>query len=107
MKKYETLITFRESKPISLMADSREHAVKIIKREHPGWSFDGIVEIVKEETDDEDGDFIDHEILGFCEFSGKPIFYGDYYYQWCGEDAIMTHLDEGGAHENHKPVLAE
>lgn len=105
MKKYETLISIRESKPIRLLADSREHAVELIQQDCPGWTFDAITEIVKEETEEEDGDYIDHEIYGFCESSGKPIFYGDYYYQW--DDSVMTHLEYGGADETHKPVLAE
>lgn len=107
MKKYETIISKRETKKVNTLADSREHAIELLRRDYPKWEFDILTEIVKEETEDEDVDFIDHEIFGFCEATDRPIFYGDYYYQWCGDDTVMTHLDLGGADENHKPTLAE
>lgn len=107
MKNYETIISKRDTKKVKTLAESREHVIKILRQEYPNWHFDFVTEIVKGKTEDDDDDFIDHEIYGYCESSGRPIFYGDYYYQWGGEDAVMTHLDEGGADERHKPVLAE
>lgn len=107
MKKFETIISKRETQTVKTLAESREEVVEFLRQEYPRWQFDFVTEIVKDETEDEDADFIDHEIFGFCETSGKPIFIGDYYYQWGGEDAVMTHLDEGGADENHEPTLAE
>lgn len=107
MKKYETIISKRETKKVKTLADSREHVIELLRRDYPKWEFDILTEIVKEETEDEDADFIDHEIFGFCESTDRPIFYGDYYYQWGGDDAVMTHLDLGGADENHEPTLAE
>ena len=107
MKTYETTISIRDTKTVRLTSESREDVVNRLKQEYPGWSFDILTEIVKEETEDEDEEYIDYEIYGFCESTDRPIFYGDYYYQWCGDDAVMTHLDLGGADENHKPTLAE
>ena len=107
MKKYETIISIRETKTVRLTSESREDVVNRLKQEYPGWSFDIITEIVEEETRDGDEDYINHEIFGYCESSGRPIFFGDEYYQWCGEDWILTHKDVGGADENHKLSIAE
>ena len=107
MKKYITTLTKRETKEAKLFANSREDAVKLLKEDFPKWDFEIITEVVKDQKEDEDGEYVDHEIYGFCESTDRPIFYGDYYYQWGGDDAVMTHLDLGGADENHKPTLAE
>lgn len=70
----EGIKTVSERKESNVSAENRVEAALKFKRQNPGYDFEFV------------GDDI---ILGWCEYSGKPIFDGDEYYS-DSESGIMA-----------------
>ncbi len=96
MATYEIEMQKREYRTIEIDAETPQEAVNQALAENPGFRVDGVI------TEDLD----EMEVCGFCEDCDTPILTGDEYYQWGGEEAVMTCKACGGYDDNHKLQMA-
>lgn len=85
-RQFEIEGSTRVSVKMKLEAETREEAAKKFMEKYPDYPIDSVVE------DSDKENYREHDFIGVCEVSGRPIFKGMNYESF--EDGIMV-LKEG------------
>lgn len=105
--KYEIPLHRTESKTVTVYAAIPHEALKMALNGHSDFRADNVSELI--EDPDEPGEEIggeEYSVEGHCEGCSAAILTGDKYFQWGGDDPVMTCAECGGADEKHETSVA-
>jgi hypothetical protein len=105
--KYQIPLHRTESKTVTVYAESPHKALKMALNGHLDFRADSISELI--EDPDEPGEEIggeNYSVEGHCEVCSAAILTGDKYFQWGGDDPVITCEKCGGANKSHVTSIA-